>query len=275
MLHHLLYTCIHRFLKENRMLQAAGLTFYTLFSLAPLAALVLSLIGLVSFVPDQSARIEAFFLHHFVPQDSGLIDHYIHSFVQSSAKLSRISTFLFLLTVIFLINNIESCFNEIWHAHAKVVSLRQFFHYAMVLIVSPLLLGLSVGLSAMFLSFKWLQHPLISNGIVEFIKLLPFISTWLAITVLYYWLPQTKVMFKHVLLAAFMVAFLFELMKYGFQWYILLLPTYQIVYGALSLLLIFLLWIYLSWITVLLGAIFASELHQRHHHKIRAKRDLS
>ena len=268
MLHHLFYTCVHRFIKENRMMQAAGLTFYTLFSLTPLAALMLSLIGWVSIVPDQTARIESFFLSHFVPQDSGLIDQYILSFVASSANLSKISTFVFLLTVIFLINNIETCFNQIWHAHAKFVSLEQFFHYTMVLIVSPLLLGLSVGLSAVLLSFAWLQHPIILTGVAGLIKLLPFISTWVAILVLYYWLPQTKVVFRHVLLAAFLVALLFELMKYGFQVYILLVPTYQVVYGALSLLLIFLLWIYLSWITVLFGAIFASELHHRHHDKI-------
>ena len=60
-----------------------------------------------------------------------------------------------------------------------------------------------------------------------------------------------------------MVAFLFELMKYGFQLYIGLFPSYQIVYGAMALLLIFLLWVYLSWSAVLFGAILASELYHQ------------
>ncbi len=257
----LFYTCAWRFIHEDRGIQAAGLTLYTLFALAPLIALGLSLIGWVSIVPDQAARIEAFFLKNFVPQTVGAMEHYLHAFAVSSAKLSRASLIIFLLTSIFLINSVEACFNQIWRTPLCTGCLtKRAMHYAMVLIVSPLLLGLSMGLSVVLLSLSWLQHPLILSGISELVKLLPFVLTWLSVTTMYYWLPQPKVMLKHVFLAGFIVAFLFELMKYGFQWYISAFPTYQIVYGTMALLLIFLLWIYLSWSAVLFGAILTSEL---------------
>ena len=115
MSHNLLYKCAARYYHEDRSIQAAGLTFYTLFALAPLVALGLSLIGWVSIVPDQAARVEAFILKHFVPHASGAIEYYIHTFAMSSAKLSRASLIIFLLTSIFLINSIEACFNQIWH----------------------------------------------------------------------------------------------------------------------------------------------------------------
>jgi membrane protein len=260
----LLYTCVWRFINEDRSIQAAGLTFYTLFALAPLAALGLSLIGWVSIFPDQAVRIEAFFLKNFVPQAAGAIEHYLHSFTVASAKLSRINLLIFLLTSIFLINSIEACFNQIWRTKIFDSWAQRFIHYAMVLIVSPLCLGLSMGLSAVLLSLSWLQHPVILSGISEIVKLLPFLLTWLSVTTLYYWLPQPTVKLKNVFFAGFVVAFLFELMKYAFQYYVVIFTTYQIVYGAIALLLIFLLWIYLSWSAVLLGAILASEMPDQH-----------
>lgn len=263
--HRLLYTCARRFVAEDRGIQAAGLTFYTLFALAPLVALGLSLMGWVSIVPDQAARIEAFFFKNFVPQTAAAVEYYLHAFAISSAKLSRASMIIFLLSALFLINSMEACFNQIWRAKVGRGCLTQrAVRYAMVLIVSPLCLGLSMGLSAVLLSLSWLQHPIILSGISELVKLLPFVLTWVSVATLYYWLPQPKVKLHNVFVAGFFVAFLFELMKYAFQWYAAIFPTYQVVYGTLALLLVFLLWIYLSWIAVLFGAILASEMHLQH-----------
>lgn len=264
MVHRLLYRCTYRFIEEDRSIQAAGLTFYTLFALVPLVALILSLVGWVSIVPDQAARMEAFFLKNFVPQAAGAIEYYLHSFAISSTKLPRISLLIFLLTSIFLINSIEACFNQIWRVTTEASYWRRAIHYTMVLIVAPMCLGLSISVSIILLSLAWLQHPVISSGVSELVKLLPFILTWLAVTTLYFWLPHLKLKLKNVFIAGFFVAFLFELMKYGFQLYITLFPTYQIVYGAIALMLVFLLWVYLSWSAVLFGAILASELHTEH-----------
>ncbi|MFA6036715.1 MAG: YhjD/YihY/BrkB family envelope integrity protein [Legionellales bacterium] len=262
--HHLFYRCARRFIDEDRIIQAAGLTFYTLFTLVPLVALILSLVGWVSVVPDQAAHIETFLLKNYLPQAAGSIEYYLHSFAISSAKLPRISLFIFLLTSLFLINSIEACFNQIWRVQAEAHFSRRLIHYTMVLIVAPLCLGLSMGLSAFLLSLSWLQHPIILSGVSEFVKLLPFILTWLSVTTLYFWLPHASVKLKNVFLAGFIVAFLFELMKYGFQLYVTLFSSYQIVYGAMALLVVFLLWIYLSWSAVLFGAILASEMPTKH-----------
>ncbi|MGA2655074.1 MAG: YhjD/YihY/BrkB family envelope integrity protein [Gammaproteobacteria bacterium] len=261
MTHRLLYRCAHRFIYEDRSVQAAGLAFYSLFALVPFVALILSLAGWVSIVPDQAARIEGFLLKNFVPHAAGTIEYYLHGFAVSSTKLPRISLFIFLLTSIFLINTIEACLNQIWNVSAEASYWRRAIHYTMVLIVAPVCLGLSISLSILLLSLGFLQHPLISSGVSEIVKLLPFVLTWLAVTTLYYWLPHLKINLKKVFIAGFIVAFLFELMKYGFQWYISFFPTYQIVYGAMALMLVFSLWVYLSWCAVLFGAILASEMH--------------
>lgn len=263
MVHRLLYRCAYRYLEEDRSIQAAGLTFYTLFALVPLVALILFIVGWVSIVPDQAALIETFFLKNFVPQTVGSIEYYLHSFAISSTKLPRISLLIFLFTSIFLINSIEACFNQIWHVQAEVSYWRRAIHYTMVLVVAPVGLGLSISFSIILLSLGWLQHPIISSGVSEIMKLLPFILTWFSVTTLYFWLPHLKIELKKVFIAGFMVAFIFELMKYGFQWYVTFFPTYQIVYGAIALFLIFLLWVYLSWAAVLFGAILASEMHTK------------
>lgn len=260
----ILYTCSHRFIKEHCSIKAAGLTFYTIFSLVPLAALALGLIGAISIIHNEETRIHTFFIHHFVPPFTAEIEHDIRLFIEASGKLSRASSIVFLLSAIFLIGSIESCFNQIWKKRNQHVYLmRRIFHYGMVLIVSPIFLGLSVALSAVLLSTGWIIHqPILLSGLQRAIELLPFVLTWLGIAVLYYWLPHTHVKLKHALYASFWVAVLFEIMKYLLKLYIVLFPTYQLVYGALSVLLIFFLWIYFSWMIVLWGAIFTSELDE-------------
>jgi membrane protein len=260
----IIYLCAHRFVRERCSMQAAGLTFYTIFALVPLAAFALSLVGSVNIIPDQVARIQTFFITHFVPPFTAEIEHDFEAFIAASGKLSRVSSIFFLLTAFFLVMSIESCFNQIWRiGQAPWPWSQRITAYFMVLVVSPICLSLSVALSAILLSSGWLQHPLLLSGVASALKYLPFVLTWLGIAVLYYWLPHRHVTLKCALYASFITAVLFELMKFGLKLYIIFFPTYKIVYGALSLLPIFLLWIYLSWMAVLFGALLASQMQTK------------
>lgn len=86
------------------------------------------------------------------------------------------------------------------------------------------------------------------------LSLLPFLTTTIALTLLYLLVPNCYVAPRHALIGGASAAILFETVKYGFGYYVKTVPTYEAIYGALAVLPIFLIWIYVSWVVVLLGA---------------------
>jgi membrane protein len=84
---------------------------------------------------------------------------------------------------------------------------------------------------------------------------LPNLITWASFTILYLTLPNCPVKVRHALCGGFVAMVLFAWAKFGFSWYLVNFPSYELLYGALATIPIFLLWLYLTWIIILLGAI--------------------
>jgi membrane protein len=129
-----------------------------------------------------------------------------------------------------------------------------------VLTVGPLLLGasLSVTYYLVTLSLGYVKHiPLI--GEIS-LRLVPTLLMTLTFSLLYFAVPNRYVPFKHALVGGLVAGIGFELMKKSFAWYIASFPTYKLVYGAFAAFPIFLLWIYVTWLVILIGAVIAAAL---------------
>jgi len=87
------------------------------------------------------------------------------------------------------------------------------------------------------------------------LRAVPFLFAMAAFTLLYYVVPYRRVSVRHAVLGGAVAGILFEIMKRGFALYITYFPTYKLVYGAFASIPVFLLWIYLSWVVTVLGAI--------------------
>ena len=250
-----------RFLKHNCTEVAASLTFTTLLSLVPLIAIGLSVVAAFPAFADYSEQIKNFILNTMVPEAANkVIAVYMQQFADNAVQLTAIGTAFLGATALALMLTIDKSLNAIW----RVTRLRPLLHrlliYWATLTIGPLLIGASLSLTSwvMRISMGLTQDiPGINGALLQFA---PVVLTSIAFSVPYLIVPNRQVSWRHAIAGGVTAAVGFEVMKRGFAFYITHFPTYQAVYGAFATIPIFLLWIYLSWLMVLLGAVIAASL---------------
>jgi membrane protein len=250
-----------RFLQHNCTEVAASLTFTTLLSLVPLIAIGLSFVAAFPAFADYSEQIKTFILNTMVPEAANkVIAVYMQQFADNAIRLTAIGTAFLGVTALALMLTIDKALNAIW----RVTRLRPLLHrlliYWATLTIGPLLIGASLSLTSwvMRMSMGLTQDIPGINGAL--LQLAPLFLTSIAFSIPYLIVPNRRVSWRHALAGGVTAAVGFEAMKRGFALYITHFPTYQAVYGAFATIPIFLLWIYLSWLMVLLGAVIAASL---------------
>jgi membrane protein len=157
--------------------------------------------------------------------------------------------------------NIEDTFNRIWRVTTVRRRLAKFIVYWTVLSLGPILIGAGLAVSSYLFSEAMSNSPADISLLADvLLRLTPFVVTWIAFTFAYQVVPNRRVRFRSALIGGFLGAVLFELAKRLFGFYLREFPAYEQVYGALSAVPIFLIWLYVSWAVVLLGASFAASL---------------
>lgn len=249
---------IQRFRSDRLPRHAASLAFSSLLALAPMMAIALAVLSLSSF--DQMGGLVEDFIYQFlVPTASNDIKLYIDQFASRAGQLTAIGTGAFLLTALLLLSNIESSFNDIWRIKdGRSFSAKLTVYWSLVTL-GPLLMGASLTMSAYVTSLSVFTGQVATIGEV----IVPFLLMVSAFLLLYLVMPNVRVSLMHGLIGAFVAALLFELTKRGFQAYLGNFADYEVVYGALAALPIFLIWIYLSWVVALIGAEVVAVLQQK------------
>ena len=240
---------------------AASLTFDTLLSLVPLITIALTLFSAFPLFANFSDQIRHFLLSNMLPETGGkMITHYIEQFAESASKLTAAGLIFLTLTGMLVMVTIDNAFNTIWQVSKPRPLIKRLLVYWSVLTLSPLLIGASLSLTSWLvgLSIGYTQQAPIF-GVVT-LKVVPVILTTLAFSILFRVMPNRYVPLRHALIGGVVAAAAFETMNRGFGFFIEHFATYKLVYGAFATVPIFLLWIYLSWITILLGALIAASL---------------
>ena len=253
-----------RFRSDRLTRHAAALSYSSLLALAPMMAIGLSVLTIFSSTEQLSSPLEDFFFQFLLPAASEDIRLYIDQFAGQAGKLSLIGLGLFLLTALLLLFHIEESFNDIWRVEqGRNIAGRLTVYWALVSL-GPLLMGASLTISTYLLGLKVAVGGEIVGQVQSMgLVLLPFLFQLLAFMLLYLVMPNVRVSLKHALCGALVASILFELTKKGFAYYVLNFKSYEIVYGALSTLPIFLIWIYLSWVVALVGAEVVAVLQER------------
>ncbi|MES9974796.1 MAG: YihY family inner membrane protein, partial [Candidatus Thiodiazotropha sp.] len=152
----------------------------------------------------------------------------------------------------------DKAFNTIWHVRRKRSPLAKFTVYWAILSLGPILIAISVGVTSYLVSIPFFSE---AEAVVmvrtRLLSMMPVMISALAFTLLYALVPNRSVMLRHALAGGIIAALLFEATKRGFALYITTFPTYEAIYGALAVIPIFLIWVYLSWLVTLLGAEFS------------------
>ena len=237
---------------EDRGAQAAGsLTFTTLLSIVPLLTVVLALSTAFPVFDEAMTTLQLFLFEHFLPDADGLekIIDQISAFSEQAGRLTAIGLFFLLLTAVMLMLTIDETLNRIFRVRRRRPLAQRVIMYWSVLTLWPVLIGASLSMTTMLIGA--------SSGIL---RLVPLFFTWAALTVLYTLVPYRHVEFRHAAAAALLAGIAFELAKRAFAVYLANFPTYTLIYGAFATLPIFLVWMYVSWLVVLAGAIFTAML---------------
>ncbi|TVR98773.1 MAG: YihY family inner membrane protein [Rhodospirillales bacterium] len=260
-----------RFARDRCPLYAATLTFTTLLTFVPMLAIALAILAQFPVFDDLSANLEEMVLTHFTPAaGTALLDH-LARFTENVGELSAYATVGLALGVILLLRSIENACNDIWHVREPRPFMWRVLAFWTVLTLGPILLGISITLSGyLFATAK-------AGGLEAWTgpggagtRFLPPLLEFAAFSLLYGAIPNRPVRLHHALTGALVATLLFELLKTLFGLYLTYLPTYQTVYGAMAVLPVTLVWVYLAWTAALLGAVIAASLGDWKGHRATA-----
>lgn len=248
--------------KEQLQVVAGYLSYVSLMSLVPMMVVALSVATAFPIFADIHHNVEQFVYDNFVPTASDIVQQYLSSFVENASKMSAVAISFLFVAALLLISSIDTTFNKIWQVTKKRRVITSFSMYWMILTLGPILVGASIAITSYIVSLVNLGAE-DSLGITNmFFRMLPLLSSMAAFMLLYMLVPNKPVPFKYAVSGALIAAILFEFAKKIFAAYLTAFPSYQAIYGALAIVPILFLWVYLSWLIVLCGAVITVSLQE-------------
>jgi len=248
---------VWRHFSEDRLFdEAASLSYTSLLSMVPLLAVVFGVASIFPVFQQWSEQIKSFVFSNFVPELGDQIRFYLVVFLDSVGKLTLTGTLVLILTALLLMVRIEQTFNLIWRVPApRRVGNRVIMYWA-VLTLGPLALGAALALSAQPV-FEQIAQGAASHSNWRAFGI--FSLSWFTFTLMFWLVPNRRVHLTHAMVGAFLSALLFALAKKAFVAYVAT-ASFNVIYGALASVPIFLFWLYLVWTVILLGASLAASL---------------
>ncbi len=239
---------------------AASLAFTTLLGLVPLFTVAFAYVSRFPLFDRFQGALEGLLVRSFLPTSGLAVRHYLNEFITKSAELKGVSIVFVVVTAVLLVAQVDTEINTIWGARAPRSLARRVFIYVLGFTAGPVLIGAAVYFINWAIEQSVATTP-IGYETIDWLRQ-PFILTvdWAAFTVIYAFVPARRVPFRLALVGGVLAALAFEVAKRGFTFYITHVQTYQMVYGALAALPLFLVWIYVSWAIVLVGAAITATL---------------
>ncbi|GAA5132320.1 virulence factor BrkB family protein [Thalassotalea piscium] len=256
---------------EQVHVSAGYLAYVTLMSLVPLIVVTLSVMTAFPIFADIKVIIENFVYANFLPAAGDAVKGHITGFVANASKMSAIAISFLFFFALLLISSIDKALNNIWKITRKRRLLTAFSMYWMILTLGPVLVGSSLVATTYIVSLVSLGDYDILGFSNYLMRALPIIASLVAFLILYMIVPNKVVKFKYAFFGALLAAVLFEFAKKGFALYVTHLPSYKAIYGALASIPILFLWVYLSWLVVLFGALFTVSLEEFNSKKPKAE----
>lgn len=250
-----------RFYEERGLQTAGSLTYTTLLSLVPLFTVALAVATAFPVFDDTIGALQLFLLENFLPDAQGIdtIADQITAFTANAGRLTAIGLVFFFVTAVMLMTTIDTALNRLFRVQRSRPMLQQVLMYWAVITLGPVLIGLSLSMTsfAVGASFGWLRLSIVADAVL---RVLPFIFTCAALTLLYAVVPYRHVRARDALIGGVLAGIAFEFAKRGFAVYLARFPTYSLIYGAFATIPIFLVWLYMSWVVVLAGATLTAML---------------
>jgi membrane protein len=240
---------------------ASSLSFTTLLAIVPLVTVAFAFVARFPIFEDWLKALEQFLLRHLLPFSAASeVRLHIVTFADQAAQLTGVSILVITVSAMLAVATVEREINTIWGIRRGRSLPKRIVVYAIGLTAGPVLLGASISLTTWLVVHSLAVVPIRKTLGVQIASTLPFLFATAGLTLLYKGVPARHVALLPALLAGALAAAAFEAAKQAFAWYLRSISTYEVVYGALAVLPIFLLWIYLCWTIILAGAAVCATL---------------
>lgn len=255
------WTLRERFREDRLGVTASSLTFTTTISLVPLFTVVLAVFSAFPMFARLQNTVQRWLVESLVPENiARQVLNYLSQFAAKAGQMGWTGAVILLVTALALILTIDRKLNDIWRVRKPRPLAQRVLVYWAVLTLGPLLLAgsLTVTSYAVSMSRGWVGAQ---PGSVRFLlDALQFLLGVGGVAALYRYVPNTRVLWTHACAGGLFVATGLELAKGLLGWYLAQVPTYSVIYGAFATVPILLVWIYLLWVIMLLGAVVTAYL---------------
>ncbi len=247
-MHKRLQGIIQFFKEDETPYHAAALSFFTLFSITPTLLILLSVPGFFPELAELFSGMREFIFELLIPTHRAVIQDYLSQFFTNSSGMGTVGLGYILITSLLFFRNYEFVVNRIFGTEIRNI-LGGLKIFTILVILSPLALVFSLTLSAE------VQRLLVWMGAegADTSGFLSFGIVWLLFGVNYSVAPNRDMPLKPVLITSLLASLIWYMGKSLFVYYILHNTTYVTLYGSLSVLIIFFLWVYISWMIFLYG----------------------
>jgi len=256
---------LRRFLNDGMSQAAGALTYSTLLALVPLLVIAFAVLsGFPAFDPVK-VRMEELFFSILIPEVGSDVKSYISDFTRNASDLTAAGIVALPVTAVLLLSTIEATLNSVWRvARPRPLMVRLLTFWAL-LTLGPLLIGASFTLSTDIM--RPLQDWAKDAGYIPSLELntdwpreiLALINQTFVFTLLYCVVPAVHVRIRDAVIGGFFAAAGFQVLHWGFNTFLTSSSTYSTIYGAVAIVPIFLVWIYVSWTVIILGAVLAAS----------------
>ena len=246
--------------EDNIKVPAGHLAYVTLLSIVPFLAVIFFMLSAFPMFSELNQIIEDLIYNNFVPTAGDAVKDHMTGFIENTKKMSMMGFGSLIVIALLLISTIDQTINRIWRCTNKRSRVQAFTIYWTILSLGPIIIGGSIALSSYLFSVAQ-TGDFLSIG-QQILSLIPFVFAWLAFAGVYTLVPHQRVSFRYALIGGFIAAISFNFATDLFSLYITNFPSQQIIYGALAVIPIMFVWIYFSWLIVLIGAEVTATLEE-------------
>jgi membrane protein len=248
--------------RQERLPQLAGsLTFTTVLSLVPLLAVSFAVFTRIPAFRATGLAIRQQLLQGVLPPDiARTVLKHLSQFTANTGALTSVGALFVVGSALLMLLSIENVLNRIWQVKKNRPMHRRLGLYVAMLALGPPLLGASLWATSYGVTASAGVIGPHSSGVGLALQLVPVLLGTLGLACLFFFVPNARVRRRDAIAGALLASIAFELGKRGFALYLLKIPTYKTVYGSFAPVLLFLVWVYFSWLITLAAALVAANL---------------
>jgi len=245
----------YRFFLDGCGTLAGSLAFTTLLAIVPLLTVTFTLVSSIDALAPLRAELDAFIFTLLVPEVGATVHDALHVFVDNATQMGLVGYLFLTVTVLLLMMEVDTALLRIWGPSHLGRRVRNVAIIAVVVLGGPMLIAASLGVLSYLVNLPALAHWDDASRVYQwYLLVLPFVTVFGVLLVVYWLLPQWPVPLRHAARGALVAALLFEVSRAVFAWYVHHAFVQPHVYGAFAAIPFALVWVYTCWAILLYGA---------------------